>query len=203
LLFAKRYRGEMLTLGEDWAKVLAIDLQELRRTPWYELIHPDDVEMLRKWREDVRQGRATAPSRFRVRAGDGRYLFMEVDALSVSDADLIVGSARRLDDEAAEPDDSGVLVIGDIEIDMRARLVRAQDDLLHLTVSEFELLKLLVRERGRVFSADEIAREIWGYASAGSKNFLQAHVSRLRRKLAAAGASNPVTTVRGIGYVVR
>ena len=71
-----------------------------------------------------------------------------------------------------------------------------------LTVSEFELLKLLVSRRGTVLATDDIAREIWGYQSAGSANFLQAHVSRLRRKLREAGAEDPISTVRGVGYIV-
>jgi DNA-binding response OmpR family regulator len=44
---------------------------------------------------------------------------------------------------------------------------------------------------------------IWGYETFGSRNFVEAHVSRLRAKLKAAGAGNVVSTVRGVGYIVR
>lgn len=203
MLFAKRYRGEVLSLSQDWADLVGIELETLIRSPWHTIFHPDDAPVVRRWREELRSTGAAAPCRARVRTKDGRYVFLEMHGLSALQGDLIIGSARVLDDEIAETPMPPQLVIGDLEIDTRSRQVRIGDDLLHVTVSEFELLRLLVEDRGRVFSADEIAREIWGYESAGSKNFLQAHVSRLRRKLAGAGVSNPVSTVRGVGYVVR
>ena len=74
---------------------------------------------------------------------------------------------------------------------------------VRLTPKEFALLQTLLERRGEVLSSDEISSEIWGYETFGSRNFVEAHVSRLRRKLAAAGAPGVVETVRGVGYVIR
>jgi PAS domain S-box-containing protein len=73
---------------------------------------------------------------------------------------------------------------------------------LPLTDSEFALLALLDAERGRVVDNDEISEAIWGHRTAGSRNFVQAHVSRLRRKLRDAGIDDLIETVRGVGYTI-
>ena len=50
---------------------------------------------------------------------------------------------------------------------------------------------------------DRISLSIWGYKTLGSRNFVEAHISRLRGKLSHVGASDVVRTVRGVGYVIR
>lgn len=72
-----------------------------------------------------------------------------------------------------------------------------------LTPKEFSLLRLLLDRRGDVVSPDEISRTIWGYETFGSRNFVEAHISRLRSKLAKHGAPDVITTIRGVGYIVR
>ncbi len=203
LLFALQEEGSVIALSEGWAELMGVELDVLRKTPWQEFVHPEDVSMVRQWIDDVLSKRPTAAARARVRTSDGNYRFFEVAALCAHapEGDLFFGSARRLtvdSDEAA-----GTLEVGEIVLDSRARTVSAAGQPLELTVSEFELLQLLIGQRGTVLHTDEIAREIWGYQSAGSANFLQAHVSRLRRKLRDANVENPITTVRGVGYVVR
>ena len=74
---------------------------------------------------------------------------------------------------------------------------------LQLTPKEFALLELLLQRQGEVLDPDTLSREIWGYETFGSRNFVEAHLSRLRAKLARAGASDVVGTVRGVGYVIR
>ena len=74
---------------------------------------------------------------------------------------------------------------------------------VRLTPKEFALLQILLERRGEVLSSDAISNEIWGYETFGSRNFVEAHISRLRRKLAASGAPGVVETVRGVGYVIR
>jgi len=72
-----------------------------------------------------------------------------------------------------------------------------------LTPKEFDLLRVLLECRDEVVSPDELSTRIWGYETFGSRNFVEAHVSRLRAKLAQAGAPDVVTTIRGVGYVIR
>ena len=139
--------------------------------------------------------------RARVRTRDGSYRFLEFAAICASDGDLLFYWARVLATDYHEGE--GTLEVGKLTLDPRARTVTAAGRSLALTVSEFELLKLLITERGTVLRTDDIARAIWGYQSAGSANFLQAHVSRLRRKLKQDGVEDPTMTVRGVGYIVR
>jgi len=74
---------------------------------------------------------------------------------------------------------------------------------LDLTPKEFAILRLLLEGRGVVLSSDDLSTSIWGYETFGSRNFVEAHISRVRAKLRAAGAGNVIETVRGVGYVVR
>ena len=200
LLIAKQCRGPIVALSEAWAEITGVEIGVLLKTPWQKLVHPDDVAMLQRWVEELRSQGPLAPVRARIRTRDGSYRFIAVEAISDEAGDLLIGTARAL---AAGPQQGdGILQIGEIVLDTRARTVTASGHVLRLTVSEFELLKLLVSRRGTVLATDDIAREIWGYQSAGSANFLQAHVSRLRRKLREAGAKDPISTVRGVGYIV-
>jgi len=90
-----------------------------------------------------------------------------------------------------------------ISLDVRAHRAFVADRQLDLTPKEFSILQLLLERQGEVLSSDEISSEIWGYETFGSRNFVEAHISRLRGKLQRAGADEVVETVRGVGYVIR
>jgi hypothetical protein len=72
-----------------------------------------------------------------------------------------------------------------------------------LTHHEFELLRLLLERQDQVLTVDDVSRAIWGHETFGSRNFVESQVSRLRSKLRQAGAPGVITTLRGIGYVMR
>lgn len=74
---------------------------------------------------------------------------------------------------------------------------------LTLTPKEFAILHVLLSRRGEVVAPDQMSLEVWGYETFGSRNFVEAHISRLRRKLARAGTVGAIKTVRGIGYAIR
>ena len=86
---------------------------------------------------------------------------------------------------------------------LRAHETYVGDEPLHLTPKEFSVLRLLLERRTEVLTTDTISTQIWGYETFGSRNFVEAHISRLRAKLARAGAADVVSTVRGVGYVIR
>ncbi len=71
---------------------------------------------------------------------------------------------------------------------------------LNLTRMELALLAALVVEPARVKTKNELLRDVWGYVSIGKTRTVDAHACRLRRKLAAAGATGWVVSVRGVGY---
>lgn len=90
---------------------------------------------------------------------------------------------------------------GGIRIDTQARRVYADGEELQLTVKEFDLLRVLVREQGKVVSREQLMREVWETQWFGSTKTLDMHVSVLRRKLGD-DAAKPryITTVRGVGF---
>ena len=77
------------------------------------------------------------------------------------------------------------------------------DQSLNLKSKEFALLVLLLARKQEVLDADTISREVWGYETFGSRNFVEQQISRLRAQLRDAGAANVIDTVRGAGYVIR
>ena len=86
---------------------------------------------------------------------------------------------------------------------LRAHETFVGERLLQLTPKEFAVLRLLLEQRDEVLTTDRISEQIWGYETFGSRNFVEAHISRLRAKLSEAGASEVIITVRGVGYVIR
>lgn len=92
---------------------------------------------------------------------------------------------------------------GDIRVLPRSHEAYVGGRPLYLTPKEFEVLRLLLARRGEVVTPDDLSVEIWGYETFGSRNYVEAHVSRLRSKLADSGAPGVIQTVRGVGYLVR
>jgi DNA-binding response OmpR family regulator len=81
--------------------------------------------------------------------------------------------------------------------------VRVRETPIMVTAKEFEVLRVLLERRGEVLETDAISLAVWGYETMGSRNFVEAHVSRLRSKLGQAGAPGVIETVRSVGYVIR
>ena len=73
--------------------------------------------------------------------------------------------------------------MGELAIDLPARVVTVRGGAVHLAGKEFELLAALASEPNRVFTKDELLRDVWGYRSFTRTRTLDSHVSRLRSKL--------------------
>lgn len=73
--------------------------------------------------------------------------------------------------------------VGEIEINDIEHTVRVAGRYLRLSMKEYALLKVLANEPSRVFSKEELLQEVWGYRSMGHTRTLEAHCSRLRKKL--------------------
>lgn len=97
--------------------------------------------------------------------------------------------------------DEAVVTVGELEIDLAAHAVRRDGTDVHLTPTEFELLRVLVRERGRLMTHAALLRDVWGAAYEDDTQVLRVHVANLRRKLEP-DTSRPryITTDPGIGY---
>ncbi len=88
-----------------------------------------------------------------------------------------------------------------VRIDAEARQAFLDEEELQLTAKEFDLLRVLVRESGRVVPREQLMREVWDADWYGSTKTLDMHVSWLRRKLGdEAGQPRFIATVRGVGF---
>jgi len=92
-----------------------------------------------------------------------------------------------------------VLQAAGIEINDAERSVRVAGELVRLSVKEYALLRVLAGEPNRVFSKEELLQEVWGYHSLAHSRTLEAHCSRLRRKLDPADGRY-VVNCWGVGY---
>ncbi|MBB2947202.1 DNA-binding response OmpR family regulator [Actinoplanes lutulentus] len=107
---------------------------------------------------------------------------------------LVVGR-RGLESTAGEE----LIQIGDLTIDPHSYVTRLRGENLALTYKEFELLKFLAQQPGRVFSRDQLLREVWGYDYFGGTRTVDVHVRRLRAKLGPR-CETMIGTVRQVGY---
>jgi two-component system OmpR family response regulator len=94
------------------------------------------------------------------------------------------------------------LVVGDLTMDEDAREVRRAGQLIELTATEFELLRLLMRNPRRVLSKAQILDRVWHYDYGGQAHVVELYISYLRRKVDA-GREPLIHTVRGVGYVLK
>jgi DNA-binding response OmpR family regulator len=92
------------------------------------------------------------------------------------------------------------VVAGDLLIDRRTRDVTVGGNRVMLATKEYELLLKLASEPARVFTKEQLLREVWGFRSLGRTRTLDSHASRLRRKLAAVSERLWVINVWGVGY---
>jgi DNA-binding response OmpR family regulator len=92
-----------------------------------------------------------------------------------------------------------LIEVGELRIDCAARRVTVGEVAVVLAAKEYDLLVKLAGEPSRVFTKEQLLREVWGFRSLGRTRTLDSHASRLRRKLAAAGGDF-VRNVWGVGY---
>jgi two-component system response regulator PhoP len=95
---------------------------------------------------------------------------------------------------------SDVLTLGPVSIDFSAQSARLNGDPLDLTTYEYRVLELLVRERARVVSKQELSDYLYPHDEDRDSNVLEVLVGRLRRKLDPDGTLAPIETLRGRGY---
>jgi two-component system OmpR family response regulator len=109
---------------------------------------------------------------------------------------------RRTQPELDAPADSGTLRYADLELDEDAHEVRRAGRLVDLSPTEFNLLKYLLINAGRVVSKAQILDRVWKYDFGGDGRIVESYVYYLRRKI---DKTEPplIHTVRGVGYALR
>ena len=96
--------------------------------------------------------------------------------------------------------DSGVYRYGVLTVDPGRHVVTVEGREVTLTQKEFEVLCLLLKNRGQVLSRERLIEDVWGYAFTGESRTVDVHVRTLRQKLGTAGQY--ISTVRGYGYKI-
>jgi two-component system, OmpR family, KDP operon response regulator KdpE len=113
-----------------------------------------------------------------------------------------VRALLRRSDGAASGDQ--VLEVGDLTVDLPHRLVMARGNEIHLTPTEFDLLKELAMAEGRPLTHQMLLRAVWGPGYAQETQLLRTHMGRLRDKLEESGVPRKaIETLTGVGYRLR
>jgi len=103
---------------------------------------------------------------------------------------------------AAPSDEEPSIVVEGLEVDLAARVVRRGGEPVHLTPIEFDLLRVLVRNRGRLMTHRKLLAEVWGPEYVEDIQPLRTHIARLRAKIEPEGDAGPryIVTDSGVGY---
>jgi two-component system KDP operon response regulator KdpE len=103
---------------------------------------------------------------------------------------------RRATPEASEP----TIVAEGLEIDLAARSVCRDGEPVHLTPTEFELLRTLAQNRGRLMTHRALLVAVWGVEYEDDTQVLRVHIANLRRKIEPPGGPRHIRTDPGVGY---
>lgn len=97
--------------------------------------------------------------------------------------------------------ESNLINFGDVSINLQTREVRKQDNLVDLTLKEFEILKILIKNKGSIITREVLLDRIWGYEYIGETRTVDVHIRHLRQKIEV-DDKNPmfIQTIRGVGY---
>ena len=96
-----------------------------------------------------------------------------------------------------------VLCIKDLELDLTKHEVKVANVRIELTLKEYDLLKILMMNQGKVLSRNYLLDEIWGYDYFGETRTVDVHIRNIRKKIGDDGLEEYIETVRGVGYKIR
>ena len=116
--------------------------------------------------------------------------------------ELVIRAQRALRAGEQAEEDSNIIRAGDLQIDTSSYEVTIRGNRIGLRFKEYELLKLLAENPGRVFSRDALLNQIWGYEYFGGTRTVDVHIRRLRSKIEDAD-HNFIETIWNVGYRFR
>jgi two-component system KDP operon response regulator KdpE len=87
-----------------------------------------------------------------------------------------------------------------LDVNLAARSVSRDGQEIHLTPTEFDLLRVLIRNRGRLMTHRDLLIAVWGAGYGNDTQVLRAHIANLRRKIEPVGGTRYIRTDPGVGY---
>ena len=203
--FKLREAGFSPIFARDGAKALAAARQERPDLIVLDLMLPevDGLEVCKILRKDPATA-AIPILMLTARAAEmDRVLGLELGAddyvtKPFSPRELILRIRKLLQRSQAAEDPAALIKLGEIEIDVPRHIVQVGGRRLTLTATEFRLLEILARRRGRVQTRDRLLQDVWGYENPIDSRTVDTHMRRLREKLG--NVSEQLETVRGVGY---
>ena len=109
----------------------------------------------------------------------------------------VKAALRRIETGAGSGGERTVLSFKNIRIDIGARTLTVNENPIELTAIEFDLLKALAENRGRVLSREQLLEKVWGGEYFGEMRVVDVHLGHIRQKL---GRDDLIATVRSVGY---
>ena len=88
--------------------------------------------------------------------------------------------------------------LGNLSLDVQNYVVKKDNQVIHLTLKEFELLVLMMKNPNRVFTRQDLLKQVWNDDFLGETRTVDVHIGTLRTKLGDAG--HYIQTIRGVGY---
>ena len=203
--FKLREAGYIPIFAKDGTRAIAIARDERPDLIVLDLMLPevDGLEVCKILRRDA--STASIPIiMLTARAAEmDRVLGLELGAddyvtKPFSPRELVIRIRKQLARVRSGDDQGNQLRIGEIQIDVPRHVVQVAGRGVTLTATEFKLLEILARRRGRVQSRDRLLQDVWGYENPIDSRTVDTHMRRLREKLGT--AAEQLETVRGVGY---
>ena len=118
-------------------------------------------------------------------------------------ADIAKGDSPE-ETETVEPEkNENLIVVGDLSLDLNKFEVRVRDEVIDLTLREFEVLKYLANQPGQVVTRQTLLEKVWGYEYYGDIRTVDVTIRRIREKIEKdTSAPKILITKRGVGYYV-
>lgn len=105
--------------------------------------------------------------------------------------------------EVKQENNNKVINVKDLVINIEKHIVTINGNSVELTLKEFELLKILSENRGKVLSRNFLLDEIWGYEYFGETRTVDVHIRHLRKKIGDDKSNEYIETIRGVGYKMK
>lgn len=203
--FKLKEAGYAPLFAKDGARAIAAAREERPALIVLDLMLPevDGLEVCKILRRDP--GTAAIPIiMLTARAAEmDRVLGLELGAddyvtKPFSPRELVLRIKKLLGRAKAADDPVTVFNYGELEIDGSRHQVSVAGSPVELTATEFKLLEVLARRRGRVQSRDRLLQDVWGYENPIDSRTVDTHMRRLREKIGV--AADYLETIRGVGY---